>query len=208
MTSNCIRKKIDNLYSVSHRCIARKRDGKYMTEYNQVPPEFQKRLLFFKNQVNEQFHFLKDFNFILHKEEMGRTENFKDYFAKFTYKNGGTIVKIQFSTDIIHGMKSAFPNLKDEQLPIVDNSITCSIWDKNAYMSLHSYIQTQFPEISRNDFTIKLDASDLESEMIRIVKNYSHFFVENLAEVLEKSKIYNCHTDRFNDQVFKEINYR
>jgi|GEM_PF-4112058 len=41
----------------------------------QIPPEFQHPLLFFQNQVNEQFGFLKDFGFILDKEALRIMKN-------------------------------------------------------------------------------------------------------------------------------------
>ena len=179
-----------------------------MTEDDQIPYEFRTRLLFFKNQVHERFDFLKDFEFKLDKEENGRTENFKDYFFELTYVNGDTVLKIHFSTDIINGMKTAFPKLKEEELPEVGSQITCSIWDKAAFMSIDSYIESKFPEISDDNFSIKLASPDLEKEISRVVKNYSDFFKTNLTSVLEKKLIYDCYTDRFYDKVFKEIHYR
>jgi hypothetical protein len=179
-----------------------------MTEDRQIPLQFKTRFLLFKNQVREHFDFLKDYKFKLDKEENGRTENFKDYFLKFTYINGDTVLNIHFSTDIVNGMKTAFPKLRDEELPVVDSQITCSIWDKAAIMIIPNYIELKFPEISSDNFTIKPGSSDLEKQISRVVKNYSDFFQSNLISVLEKKIIYDCYTDRFYDKVFKEIHYR
>jgi len=179
-----------------------------MKDKNPIPIEFKKRLLFFKNMVSEQFSFIQDFNYILDKVEIGQKENFKDYFFEFTYANGDTVIKIHFSTDIINGIKMAFPKSEEKELPGVDSQITCFICDKNAFMSIDSFIETKFPEISTDDFTIKSGSSDLELEIIRVVKNYSNFFKTNLTAVLEKRTIYDCYTDRFYDKVFKEIRYR
>ena len=142
------------------------------------------------------------------KEVNGQTDNFKDYFFEYTYSNGDTILKIKFSTDIINGMKTVFQQLKEEELPAVDSQITCSIWDKNAFMSIHSYIETKFPELPNETFAINRDAFDLTSEILRVTKNYSDFFRANLTPVLEKKMIFDCYTDRFYDKVFKEIHYR
>jgi hypothetical protein len=157
--------------------------------------------------VNEHFDFLKEFDFIMNKEQYGRTENFKDYFSEITYKNEDTVLKIHFSTDIIDGRKQAFPKLKEEELPVVDSQITCSIWDKTAFMSIASYIESKFPEISKENFTIKLGSSVIEKDISRVTKNYSDFIKSNLTSVLEKKLIYDCYTDRFYDKVFKEIHY-
>lgn len=173
-----------------------------------IPVEFKNRFLHFLNQVREEFSFLQDFGYSLEKEEVGQTDNFKDYFSEFTFTNEETVIKVHFSTDIIAGMKKAFPKLMDNELPGVDSQITCSIWDKNAFMSIHSYIEAKFPEISSNNFKIRIDSPDLESEISRVTKNYSDFIKMNLTSVLEKKIIYDCHTDRFYDKVFKEIHYR
>ena len=179
-----------------------------MTDGKQIPLEFKNRLLFFQDQAKNQFSFLQDFGYSLDKIESGQTENFRDYFSELTFSNGETIIKIHFSTDIINGSKTAFPKLKDEELPAVDTSITCSIWDKNAFMSIHSYAEAKFPEISKENFTIKLGSPNLEKEIEKVTKNYSDFIRTNLKAVLEKKLIYDCYTDRFYDKVFKEINYR
>jgi hypothetical protein len=179
-----------------------------MKKIDHMPIEFKNRLLFFKSQVNERFSFLQDFNYPLSKEESGQTEKFKDYFIEFTFTNEETFVKIHFSTDIINGIKTAFPKLNDKELPGVDSQITCSIWDKNAFMSVDGYIETKFPEIPNDNFTIKLGSNDLESEISRVTRNYGDFIKTNLTAVLEKKTMYNCYTDRFYDNIFKEINYR
>ena len=173
-----------------------------------IPIEFKNRLLFFLNQVKEKFLFLQDFGYSLDKEEVGQTDNYKDYFSEFTFTNGETVIKVHFSTDIINGIKTAFPKLMDNELPSVDSQITCSIWDKNAFMSIHCYIEAKFPEISSNEFKIGIDSQDLESEISRTTKNYSDFIKTNLTSVLEKKIIYDCYTDRFYGKVFKEIQYR
>jgi len=176
-----------------------------MTTNNQIPSDIKKRLLFFKDGVREEFSFLRDFNYFLDEEEFGRTENFKNYFFKFSFRNVDRLINIHFSTDIINGMKISFPSLKEEELPSVDSSISCSIWDKTVFMSVHSYIETKFPDIPQDDFTIKMGSLELELEITKVIKNYSDFFKTNLTSVLEKKIIYNCYTDRFNDKVFKEI---
>ena len=179
-----------------------------MTYNNQILTQFEDRLTFFSKLTKEQFSFLHQYDFSLDKEERGQTENFQDYFSELTYKNGETIIKIHFSTDVINGMKKAFPNLSDNELPIVDSQITCSIWDTNAFMSVHNYIKTIFPEIQGDTYTIELDTFDLNSEISRVLRNYAEFFKANLTSVLEGKVIYNCYTDRFYDKVFKEIHYR
>lgn len=179
-----------------------------MNYNNQMETEFKDRLDFFSNLAREQFSFLQDYNFTLDKEESGQTENFQDYFLELTYTNGETVIKIHFSTDIVNGTKTAFPKLKDNELPVVDSQITCSIWDTNAFMSVHCYIETRFPEISAETFRIKLGSSDLKSEITRVTKNFSDFFKANLISVLERNVMYDCYTDRFYDKVFKEVHYR
>jgi hypothetical protein len=183
-------------------------NGNIMTESNQIPFEFNTRLLFFKNQVNECFNFLNDYNFEWDKEEKGQTENFNDYFLGLTYTNEGTYLNIHFSTDIVNGMKTAFPQLKEEELPGVDSQIICSIWDKNAFTSVHTYAEIRFPQMSNDKFTIDKGASELNVEIARVTKNYSDFFKANLISLLEKKLTYDCYTDRFYDKVFKEIHYR
>jgi hypothetical protein len=174
---------------------------------NQIPIEFKDRLAFFFNLAKEQFSFLQNYNFSLDKEESGQTENFKDYFLELTFTNGDTVIKINFSTDIINGMKTAFPSLKKNELPVVDSQITCAVWDTNAFMSIDSYVETRFPEISGETFRIKLGVSDLKSEIARVTKSFSDFFKVNLILVLEKKVIYDCYTDRFYDKVFREVHY-
>ena len=164
--------------------------------------------MFFKSQVYHYFSFLEDYNFILKKEESGQAKTFKDYFVEFSFANGDTIIKIHFSTDIINGRKIAFPELKDDELPGVDSQITCSIWDKNAFMSIHSFVETKFPEIPKDNFKINFGCPDLDTEIKRVIKNYGEFIETNLKEVLEKNTIYDCYTDRFYDKIFHEIHYR
>ena len=179
-----------------------------MTYNNQILTKFEDRLTFFSKLTKELFSFLHDYDFSLDKEESGQTENFQDYFSELTYKNGETVIKIHFSTDVINGMKRTFPKLNDNELPVVDSQITCTIWDTNAFMSVHIYIETMFPEIPVDTFTIKLGSLDLNSEITRVLKNYAEFFKANLTSVLEGKIIYDCYTDRFYDNVFKEIHYR
>jgi hypothetical protein len=178
-----------------------------MADNNRIPKEFNERLLFFKDLVKDQFSFLQKFNFSLDKEESGQKENFKEYFFEFTYKNVDTVIKINFSTDIINGVKKTFPKQKDEELPVVDSQMWCAIWDKNAFMSVNSYIDEKFPDISKDHFIIKFGA-DLKPELTRVTKNYSEFFKANLISVLEKKVIFKCYTDRFYDKIFQEIRYK
>ena len=179
-----------------------------MTHTNLIPEEINERLIHFQNEVNTNFSLFSDFGYTLDKIENGRSENFLDYYSKFSYRNKDTEISIDFSTDIINGMKTAFPKLKERELPAVNNSIYCSICDANALMSIHSFIETKFPEISIEDFTIKLDIVNIKDEITRVIKNYSDFFRTHLVDVLQKNKMYECYTDRFYDKVFKEIHYR
>ena len=179
-----------------------------MNYNNKIPIEFQDRLDFFSKLAREEFSYLQDYNFTLEKEESGQTVNFHDYFLELSYSKEETVIKIHFSTDIINGIKTAFAKLKDNELPVVDSQITCSIWDKNAFMSVHSYIETRFPEITNETFRIKPGASEIKSEIIKVTKNFSNFIKANLTSVLEGKVIYDCYTDRFYDKVFKEIHYR
>lgn len=174
----------------------------------QIPFDFKERLLFFKYQVNEYFDFLKEFDYFLDEEQYGRSEDLTKYFSEFKYKNGDTVVKINFYTDIFNGNKKAYPKLTPEELPIIDSLISCSIWDKKAFMSIPCFIELKYPQISYDNFMIKLDSSDLEKDISRVMKNYSDFFKNNLTSVLQKKIIYDCYTDRFYDIVFKEIQYQ
>jgi hypothetical protein len=173
-----------------------------------INTEFTNRLIFFQNQVKERFSFLKDYGYSLDKIEDGQSEKFKDYFSEFTFTNEDTVIKISFSTDIINGRRAAFPNRKENELPIVDSQILCTIWDKNAFMAVNSYIEEKFPEISLDDFKISIDSPDLELEISRVTNNYSEFFITSLTLVLEKKLIYNCYTDWHYAKVFEEIHYR
>jgi hypothetical protein len=166
------------------------------------------RLEFFSRSAKEQFSFLNDYDFSLNKEERGQTEKFEDYFSELTYIKGKIAIKIHFSSDIINGMRKAFPKLNDDELPVLDSQITCSIWDPNAFMSVHSYIEKMFPETPVGTYTIELGTLDLNSEITRVLKKYAEFFKAHLTSVLEGNIIYDCYTDRFYDKVFKEIHYR
>jgi hypothetical protein len=178
-----------------------------MKKINHIPIEFESSLFFFKSQVYKYFSFLQDYKFTLTSEESGRTKTFKDYFIELSFTNGDTVIKIHFSTDIINGWKIAFPELKDDELPCVDSQITCSIWDKNAFMSIHSFVEAKFPEIPKDRFKIILGCPDLDKEIKRVTKNYGEFIETNLTEVLEKKTIYDCYTDRFYDKIFHQIHY-
>ena len=179
-----------------------------MTNNNLLPVVINERFTHFQNEVNKNFSFLYDFGFALDKIENGRTENFLNYFSNTSFINRETKIRIDFSTDIISGMKTAFPNLKGEDLPVFDNNIYCSISDNNAFMSIDNFIETRFPKISKDYFTIKITSVDIKNEITRVIENYSDFFRTYLTDVLKKEKIYDCYTDRFYDKVFKEIHYR
>lgn len=178
-----------------------------MTLINIIPGVINERLIHFQNEVNKNFSFLNDFGYALDKIENGQAENFLNYFSNFSFRNRETKISVDFSTDIINGMRTAFPNLKEEELPAFDNNIYCSIYDTNALMSIFSFIETQFPEISTDNFTIKVTAVNIKNEITRVTENYSDFFRTYLTDVLKKNKIYDCYTDRFYDKVFKEIRY-
>jgi len=179
-----------------------------MTHINLIPGVINERLIHFQNEVNKNFSFLNDFGYALDKIENGRAENFLNYFSNFFFRNGETKISVDFSTDNINGIRTAFPNLKEEELPVFDNNVSCSIHDTNAFMSIDNFIETQFPEISTDNFTIKVTAVNIKNEITRIIENYSDFFRTYLTDVLQKNKIYDCYTDRFYDKVFKEIHYR
>ena len=179
-----------------------------MTHINLIPENINERLLHFKNEVNKNFTFLIDFGYVLDKIEKGQAESFLNYFLNFTFRNTDTKISVDFSTDIINGMRTALPNLKENDLPAVDNNVYCSIIDTNALMFINNFIEKQFPEIPKVNFTIELNAVDIKMEITRVVENYSIFFKTHLIDVLQKKKIYNCYTDRFYEKIFKEIHYR
>jgi hypothetical protein len=178
-----------------------------MTRMNNIPDEFEQRLYFFEGEVRNCFSWLYEYGYILDTIETNRTENFLDYYSVLSYKNENTIIKIHYSTDIINGIKTAFPKLEKDQLPFVDNQISCSIRDNNALMSIASFVEAKFPNIPMENFIIKVDSGDIKEEITRVVYNYNDFFKIYLTDVLSKEKIYDCYIDRFYDKVFKEINY-
>jgi hypothetical protein len=169
-----------------------------------IPTDINKRLLYFQDEVKKHFSFLSDYNFTLDKTETGRA-NFLEYYAKFLFKNGDTTLDISFMTDIINGHSTRFPN--EKQKPVIDNLVSCTIADSKAFMGVSNFAEAKYPSIPQDSFTIKLNANDINSEITRVVHNYSDFFRDNLTAVLKKEKIYDCYTDRFYDKVFKEITY-
>lgn len=169
-----------------------------------IPTNINIRLIYFQEEVKKHFSFLTDYGFTLYKIETGRA-NFLEYYSKFLFKNGETSLDISFMTDIINGHSTKFP--QEKQKPIIDNLVTCTIADSNAFMSVSNFVRTKYPSIPQDNFSIKLDAKDINIEITKVVRNYSDFFHENLVPVLKKEKIYACYTDRFFDNVFKEIIY-
>jgi len=103
-------------------------------------------------------------------------------------------------------MRTAFP--KENESPVIDDRISCSISDLNAFMSIDSFAAETQPNLPQDYFSITLNTKNLKDGITRVVKNYSNFFQENLVSVLRKEKIYDCYTDRFYDKVFKEKHYR
>ena len=177
-----------------------------MTDSVQIPTDINKRITHFENEVARLFSFLNDFSYIPQQIEKGKTETFNEYFSKFCFKNGDTSITIEFTTDIINGHTIAFPQVKER--PVIDNLISCFITDKNAFMSVSDFAEAKHLKISDDYFGIKLNTKNIQEEITRVLNNYSDLFRNNLIDVLNKEKIYNCYTDRFYDKVFKEIHYR
>ena len=170
-----------------------------------IPLEINNRILHFQSEVIKHFAFLADYNYIPDKIEIGRTENFFEYYSKFCFKNGDTSINIDFETDIINGHTIKFPQVK--QKPVIDSLVSYSISDKIAFMSIECYIEEKHPEILKDGFNISINSQNIKEEITRVVENYSTFFQNNLVSVLKKEKIFDCYTDRFYDKVFKEIPY-
>ena len=177
-----------------------------MRDSSQIPTNINDRLLHFQDEVKKHFLFLTEFNYSLEKIETGRTDNFLDYYCNFSYQNGDTSVRVNYSTDIINGQSIAFPQV--EQRPVIDDLVSCFISDSNAFMSIAQFAQETQPKLSEDYFTIGQNGKDIKKEITRVVQNYAHFFGNHLSDVLQKKKIYNCYTDRFYDKVFEEKHYR
>ena len=120
-----------------------------MTNLFNISEAVNKEFLHFQNAAKHNFAFLNDFGYNLTKIESGQSENFLNYFFNMTFLNQETKINIDFSTEIIKGMKKAFPSLKDKDLPEVNSNIYCSIRDSKALMSINSFIEFKFPEISK-----------------------------------------------------------
>jgi len=177
-----------------------------MSNTQNIPEDIKERLNHFREEATKHFSFLADFNYLLDTIEIGRTETFLDYNCNLSYRNGDTLITIDYSTDIIKGMRTAFP--KENESPVIDDRISCSISDLNAFMSIDSFAAETQPNLPQDYFSITLNTKNLKDGITRVVKNYSNFFQENLVSVLRKEKIYDCYTDRFYDKVFKEKHYR
>jgi hypothetical protein len=175
-----------------------------MKETYDIPSPVLPRMLHFQDEAIKQFSFLSDFNYGPGIVEVKRNENFLYYYCSITFLNHETSVSINYSTDLINGHKTAFPQLTER--PSNDNIIFCSINDPNAYMDVELYANKIRHGVSTNYFTID-DQLDINMEITRVVKNYSDFISNSLTDVLNKKKIYSCYIDRFYDEVFKEINY-
>jgi hypothetical protein len=176
-----------------------------MTDTLQIPANIQNRLNHFTEEVNRNFHFLSHLGFQLEKIESGRTDNFLDYYCYFSYQNGDTTISIRYSTDIINGQTTALPQV--DQRPIIDNQVSCSISDSNAFMNVSQFAQITQPKLPENYFTIEKTSDNIKADITKVVQNYAHFFNEHLNDVLQKKKIYNCYVDRFYDTVFNEKHY-
>ncbi|MBL7937430.1 MAG: hypothetical protein JNM51_16610 [Bacteroidia bacterium] len=170
-----------------------------------IPTIINDRILHFEQEVKKYFTFLSDYVYTIDKIEKGRSVNFLDYFCNLKFKSDETSISINFSTDIIEGHTSAFP--KSDQRPVIDSIVSCSISDLKALMIVSSFIETKHPEFKLEALNIRLDQTDVKSEVTKVVFNYSEIFKNNLVEVLKKEKMYNCYTDRFYDKFFEEINY-
>ena len=168
-----------------------------------IPNNIKERLVHFQEEVKKYFSFLANYGYSHDKVEMGRKDLLLDYYCEIIFKNGNTKISIGYSTDALNGSQIAFPDVKEK--PIFDNLISCYISDSNAFMSIRSFAEAKLPA---GHFLIPLNVENLDFEISRVLKNYADFFQNNLIDVLKKDKIYDCHTDRFNDKIFKEINYR
>jgi|JI10StandDraft_1071094.scaffolds.fasta_scaffold134731_3 hypothetical protein len=170
-----------------------------------IPTIINDRISHFEQEVKKYFSFLSDYGFTIDEIEKGRSVNFLDYFCNLKFKNDETCISINFSTDIIEGHTSAFP--KAEQRPVVDSIVSCSISDPKALMIVSSFIETKHPEFKLEVLNVRLNQTDVKSEVTKVVFNYCEIFKNDLVNVLRKEKIYNCYTDRFYDKFFEEINY-
>jgi len=170
-----------------------------------IPKEINERLTYFQDEVKKQFAFLTEFAYSLDEIDMGR-EDFLEYYSKLIFKNGNTSININYETDIIKGHTLRFPEVKER--PVIDNLISCFITDPNAFLSVSSFAESKQLLPSTKYFNIELNAININDEILRVVRNYSTFFQDNLVAVLKKEKIYNAYTDRFYDKIFKEIHYR
>jgi hypothetical protein len=177
-----------------------------MTDSSPIPADINDRLLHFQEEVKKCFLFLTDFNYSLEKIETGRTDNFLNYYCNFFYQNGDTSVSVDYSTDIINGQTIAFPQV--EQKPVIDDLVSCSISDSNAFMSIDQFARETQPKLSEDYFTIGQNRKGIKEEITRVVENYAHFFRNHLYDVLQRKKIYDCYIDRFYDKVFEEKHYR
>jgi hypothetical protein len=177
-----------------------------MADIKEITPDISDRLKHFQQEIDKYFSFLADFDYVLQNIGIGRTEIFLDYYCNLRYKNGDTLLSIDYSTDIINGQTIAFPD--EKQRPVIDNLVSCFISDPNAFMSISQFAEETQPNLPSDYFSISLHGKDIKEEISRVVKNYSNFFRENLVDVLKKEKIYDCYTDRFYDKVFKEKHYR
>jgi hypothetical protein len=176
-----------------------------MTDSEIIPININERLTHFEKEVKVKFSFLVDYGYILKSLLKGRTENFLDYFCKFDFEKEDTSIRIYYSTDILNGNLIAFPQEKER--PLTDNNISCFISDKNAFLSVGQFAET-IVQKPKDAFWINMEASDIQMEISRVVKNYNQFFQDHLMDVIRQEKMYDCYTDRFYDKVFKEIHYR
>ncbi len=174
-----------------------------MEDNKTIPQNINERLLHFQTEVKQYFSFLNDYGYILSKIEIGQKENFLNYYCNFSFLNGKTFISIDYSTDIIKGQTLAFPQVK--QRPVFDNLISCSISKDDAYMSVGQFIEISQSQMTVNDFSIPIDSKNIFDDITKVVRNYSSFFQNNLADVLLKKKMYNCYTDRFYKKIFEEV---
>jgi hypothetical protein len=177
-----------------------------MRATQKIPINISNRVMHFKKKIENRFSFLVDFNYLLEKIEIGRTNDFLNYYCNFSYQNGDTFVRIEYSTDIINGQTIAFPHV--EQKPIYDNVISCFISDSNSFMSIDLFAKETQSTLSDDYFKIAQNEEIVKQEIARVVENYVSFFRNHLVAVLQKKKIYNCYIDRFYDKVFEEKHYR
>jgi hypothetical protein len=171
---------------------------------NHIPSDVSERLLHFQEQVQKHFSFLIEFNFCLEEIKRGQSD-FLEYYSKFIFKKDDLIIDICFTTDIIKGHTTKFPQV--QQKPVIDNLVSCFISDTKALMSVECFAETMNSAHSETDFSIDIKSENVKDEVSRVVVKYSDFIQKHLVDVLTKEKMYDCYTNRFYEKIFKEFHY-